>query len=127
LYARITVRQNLEFAADVSMLPRREREQSIGSLLERLSLLPLADRRADRLSTGQRQRVRLAMALVHRPALVLLDEPDASLDEEARALLGGVLADIVRGGDSVVWSTPRGTSVDLPFDRSLVLERGRLA
>ena len=82
LYARLTVTQNLEFFAALALVPRRARGAAIERALTRFTLEPLAQSRVDRLSTGQRQRVRLAGAFLHDPSVVLLDEPAASLDED---------------------------------------------
>jgi ABC-2 type transport system ATP-binding protein len=127
LYARLSVRQNLEFAAAIGLLPRGDRDQAITRSLDRLSLGAMADRRVDRLSTGQRQRVRLAGALLHSPDLVLLDEPGTSLDREGLQSLRGVLAGVVAEGGSVLWCAPSGAPAQLPFDRGYLLDDGRLA
>ena len=75
LYARLSVRNHLELWARVTLLSRGERREHVERALRRFDLEPLVDRRADRLSTGQRQRLRLTMAFLHEPTLVLLDEP----------------------------------------------------
>ena len=84
-YDELTVGENLVFAAETQGLadPRgRVREA-----LERVGLWARAGDRADALSSGMRQRLRLAFALLHRPPVLLLDEPGTHLDEEGRALV----------------------------------------
>jgi ABC-type protease/lipase transport system fused ATPase/permease subunit len=80
----------------------------------------------DRLSTGQRQRVRLAMALIHSPAVVLLDEPAASLDDEGVALLGATLERMLGRGAAAIWAAPRDSDATYRFDRRYVLGGGAL-
>jgi heme ABC exporter ATP-binding subunit CcmA len=126
LYARLTVRQNLEFFAALALVPRPRRAGAIGQAVTRFSLEPLADRRVDRLSTGQRQRVRLAGALLHDPAVVLLDEPASSLDLDGMEHLRGALAEVTGRGGTVLWCAPSGTSASLPADRVYMLGGGAL-
>ena len=57
---------------------------------------------------GQRQRVRIAMAFLHRPALILLDEPTNSLDDEGSAVLLGAVEEHRRTGGSALWCSPGG-------------------
>jgi ABC-type multidrug transport system ATPase subunit len=75
---------------------------------------------------GQRQRVRLAMAFLHRPDLVLLDEPLNSLDDHGRELLVGSLAELAARGGAAVCCSPSAAE-GIPFDRGLVLEDGLLS
>jgi ABC-type multidrug transport system ATPase subunit len=125
LYARLTVMQHLRLWGRVSLLGRERFRDSIERIVERLELGELTERRMDRLSMGQRQRVRLAMAFLHEPQLVLLDEPLNSLDENGAGLLRGCLAELTRGGGGGLWCAP-SIGGEAPFDRRLVLEAGRL-
>src|SRR4051812_32716680 len=103
LYARLKVEDHLELWSRLALMPRRERRPAIEHAKETFALEPLLGRRADRLSTGQRQRLRLALAFVHSPSLVMLDEPATSLDEEGIELLERALSDLkTRGGAALV-------------------------
>jgi ABC-2 type transport system ATP-binding protein len=106
LYARLSVRQNLELWARLSFVPRRECRGAVGKTLGRFALDAMADFRADRLSLGQRQRVRLALAFLHAPSLVLLDEPVNSLDDDGIELLDAALVDLLDSGGSFIWCSP---------------------
>jgi ABC-type multidrug transport system ATPase subunit len=86
----------------------------------------LAERRVDRLSMGQRQRVRVAMAFLHDPQLVLLDEPGTSLDEPGLALLNAAVSRLLGRAGAAIWCEPAGSRSDFPFDRRLQLEEGAL-
>lgn len=126
LYPRLTVRQNLEFAARLGMLERRRLRPAVEEGIERLELGELAKRRVDRLSTGQRQRVRLAMTLIHDPDLVLLDEPTNSLDDQGLQLLGGALASVIVRGGAVLSCAPSGIAEVLAVDRRYMMRNGAL-
>ncbi len=125
LYARLSVRQNLEFWAGVAFVPRRRRRETVDRALARFSIEGLASRRVDRLSLGQRQRVRLAMTFLHDPALILLDEPSTSLDDEGISLLGAAVAEQTAGGGAAVCCAPKRQD-EIPLDRAYVLQAGSL-
>jgi ABC-2 type transport system ATP-binding protein len=127
LYARFSVVHHLEYWARVSFVPRGRRAAAVERMLECFKLAPIARQRADRLSMGQRQRVRLAMTFLHDPQLVLLDEPRNSLDDEARTALLSVLAEFVSGGGTALWCAPTVDEVDARANRSFTLVAGRLA
>lgn len=123
LYARLRVRHQLEFWARLAMIPRREVNSAIQRMLTMFDLDELAERRVDRLSMGQRQRVRLALTFLHQPELVLLDEPTTSLDEEAIALLVAAVQWHLGRGGAVVWCSPsldEHAQVDFPHRRTLI-------
>jgi ABC-2 type transport system ATP-binding protein len=123
LNARLTVRQNLELWAGMALLPRHRRGIAVDSALARFGLAELAGRRADRLSMGQRQRVRVATAFLHEPAVVLLDEPATSLDEEALALLAAELRELAARGGAALWCAP-APPAGVELDRAYVLDSG---
>ncbi|HTU96516.1 MAG TPA: ABC transporter ATP-binding protein [Solirubrobacteraceae bacterium] len=126
LYARLTVRAHLEYWCALAFVAPEQRPASVEEGLSSFGLDGLADRRAERLSQGQRQRLRLALALAHRPRILLLDEPRNSLDAEGLERLGsGVRAAIGRGA-SVVWCSPPGEDQPVAFDRRLLLEDGQV-
>ncbi|MGH2951267.1 MAG: heme ABC exporter ATP-binding protein CcmA [Solirubrobacterales bacterium] len=127
LYARLSVRDNVAFWAAISFVPRPRRRRAIDDALERFQAADLADRRVDRLSMGQRQRIRLAMTFLHAPEVVLLDEPHTSLDDDGLSLLGGVLDEHARAGGSALICAPSRDHLGLDVDASYVIDSGRLA
>jgi len=126
LYARLTVTDNLSFCAGITFVPRRQREQAIRDTIARFQIEELAGRRVDRLSMGQRQRVRLASTFLHRPTLVLLDEPETSLDDEGLALLTETLDDHVADGGAALICSPTRERLGLPVDSGYVIDSGKL-
>jgi heme ABC exporter ATP-binding subunit CcmA len=128
LYARLTVRDHLRFWSRLALMESAERAPAYDRVLDAFELLALADRRVDRLSMGQRQRVRLAGAVLHDPSVVMLDEPMTSLDETGTALLAAEVERLRHAGRAVVLCAPSGDIGDpVRFDRRVVLREGRLA
>jgi heme ABC exporter ATP-binding subunit CcmA len=126
LYARLTVRDNVAFQAAISFVPRKRRAQAVAEALTRFGLGELAGRRVDRLSMGQRQRVRLAMTFVHSPPIVLLDEPETSLDDDGLELLDRALEEMVAAGGGALVCSPSRAKLELGVDTGYVLEDGAL-
>jgi ABC-2 type transport system ATP-binding protein len=126
LYARLSVRQQLQFWAQIALVPRRAVAASVDRGLAAFGLQPLGGQRVDHLSLGQRQRVRLAMAFLHEPALVLLDEPATSLDDEGLGQLSQAIAAATAGGAAVIWCAPACQRLGLPLETNYELVTGRL-
>jgi ABC-2 type transport system ATP-binding protein len=126
LYARLPVKRHLDFWCRVAFVPRERRRTLVAEALDRFHLRELADRRVDRLSMGQRQRVRLAGLLLHDPRVVMLDEPLNSLDEDGIDLVISVMRDVVAAGGVLIWCSPAGERTGIDFDRAYVLEDGKL-
>jgi ABC-2 type transport system ATP-binding protein len=126
LYARLTVRDNVSFQAAISFVPRRRRAGAVADAIAGFGLSELAGRRVDRLSMGQRQRVRLAMAFVHSPPVMLLDEPETSLDDDGLALLDHALEAMVATGGAALVCSPSRAKLELGVDTGYVLDGGRL-
>lgn len=126
LYARMTVSQHLDYWARLAMVSPRERSARIDEFIERFTLTELAGRRLDRMSMGQRQRVRIAMAFLHRPQLILLDEPANSLDTEGRELLLEAVEQHRREGGATLWCSPAGDELGAIADQRFALRAGEL-
>ena len=126
LQARMRVRQQLDFWARLAYVPRDRRRELVDISLQRFGLEEFAERRVDRMSMGQRQRIRLAMAFLHEPIVLLLDEPRNSLDDDGYRLLGEQIERVAASGATVLWCSPRGEDRVLACDASYTLEDGRL-
>jgi ABC-2 type transport system ATP-binding protein len=107
LYEELTVLENLRFFAEVRGLSSREWRPRSESILDFVGLGPFGNRRAGQLSGGMKQKLGLATALVHRPKLLLLDEPTTGVDPVTRQSFWQLIIRLVaEEGVSVLVSTP---------------------
>jgi ABC-2 type transport system ATP-binding protein len=126
LYARLTVRRQLEFWARIAMVPRERFRETVEHAIATFELGELAERRVDRMSMGQRQRLRIAMTFLPEPEVVLLDEPLTSLDSEGSVLIQAAVAEVLTRDGAVLWCSPSGEQLEMSFDSRYLIERGRL-
>jgi ABC-2 type transport system ATP-binding protein len=126
LYARVTVQGNLDLWARMALLDATERAAAIAYASRRFALAELNDTRVERLSMGQRQRLRLALAFMHEPDLVLLDEPATSLDSDALLLLQSAVEDLAERGGLCIAVAPEGAQSGMQTGDRLILRNGRL-
>jgi len=106
LYGELTVRENLHFFAEVRGLAEAEWQPRSKEILDFVGLSEFADRRAEMLSGGMKQKLGLAAALVHRPRILLLDEPTGGVDPVTRQGFWQLLIRLLREGVAVLISTP---------------------
>ena len=118
-------RELLELVGRLGGLAGADLRQQIGAMLDRTGLTSVAERRISGYSGGMRQRLGIAQALLHRPAIVFLDEPVSSLDPEGRRDVLELIAGL-RGETTVVVSTHVLSDVERICDRVAILDRGRL-
>lgn len=118
---RVTVGELVGFVASTYPAP-----MPVAEALELAGIAELAGRRVDRLSGGQTQRVRFAVALVGNPALIVLDEPTAALDVEARYAFWDSMRAFTRRGHTVLFSTHYLEEADANADRIVVIDHGRI-
>ncbi|MFE7585163.1 ATP-binding cassette domain-containing protein [Streptomyces gardneri] len=118
---RVTVRELITFVARTYPSP-----MPVTEALALAGLTALADRRVERLSGGQVQRVRFAVALAGNPELIVLDEPTNALDVEARQEFWDAMRGYARRGNTVLFSTHYLEEADAHADRIVVLDSGRI-
>ncbi len=106
LYEDLTIRENISFFAKVyGLRDKSSREERINELLELVELQPRRDSVVETLSGGLRQRVSLACALVHKPRLLLLDEPTIGIDPELRHCFWNYFSELNRQGVTLIISS----------------------
>jgi heme exporter protein A len=125
LYDDLTVRQNLEYYARLYRLERPVAR--VDELLAWAGLGARADERARGLSRGLQQRLSLARAVLHRPRLLLLDEPDAALDSDGLSRLEALMGEQAVAGVAVLFATHRLDWALAASERAVVLAQGRVA
>lgn len=121
----LTLRRNLLYFAALHGLSGRVAALATGAALERAGLADRANDPARTLSGGQRRRLEIARALMHRPAVLLLDEPTAGLDAASRRALTAHVHGLAAEGLTVLWATHLADEVADP-DRLVLLHRGRV-
>ncbi len=121
MYGELTAAENLRFACRLYDIDPR----LAGPALERVGLEEVAAVRVDRFSQGMRQRLTLARCLMRAPALILLDEPYAALDVDARVVVDGLLATAHATGQTVVMASHEAPPAHL-IDREVTMDGGRV-
>ena len=125
LYQELTVLENLRFFAEVRGVPASEWRPRALEILEFVGLGEFADRRAGALSGGMRQKLGLAAALVHRPKVLLMDEPTGGVDPVTRQSFWQLLIRLLEEGAGVLVSTPYMDEA-ARAQRVVFLNRGRV-
>ena len=126
VWAELSVEEHLDAHGRLRGLAGAALRQARTAIIERLELQPLARRLAGVLSQGQRQRLGLACALLHRPALLVLDEPANALDPVQVAALRALIREQAAGGTAVILSTHLLAEVTAVCDRVAILHEGTL-
>lgn len=125
LYPDLSVAENLQFFARLFCLPKAMFRERADRLLGITRLAPFVDRRADALSGGMYKKLALACALLHRPQVLLLDEPTVGVDPVSRRELWALLHELVHEGMTVLLSTPYMDEAER-CHRVGLIHRGRL-
>ena len=122
----LTVLQNLSYHAALHGMPAREAKLRAGVALEHVAMAGRANDKARSLSGGQMRRVEIARALLHRPRMLLLDEPTVGLDIQARAdILKHVRSLVAETSIGVLWATHLIDEIE-PGDDAIVLHEGKI-
>jgi ABC-2 type transport system ATP-binding protein len=120
-------REHLNLQAALHGLPRQERKKRGDELLERVGLQEAADRRVRGYSGGMKRRLDLALALVHRPCILFLDEPTTGLDPQSRSALWSEVSRLARDeGVTVFLTTQYLEEADVLADRVGIIDRGKI-
>jgi ABC-2 type transport system ATP-binding protein/sodium transport system ATP-binding protein len=126
LYQWLTVREMLLYFADVYGVPTDVAEHELQRLSMMLGMGELLHRRCATLSTGQKQRVHLARALIHRPPVLLLDEPTIGLDVLGSQVIVEYINLLKREGKAAIVTTHRLDEAERLCDRFGLMHRGRI-
>jgi lipooligosaccharide transport system ATP-binding protein len=121
----LTVEQNLLVFAHLYRIGRGERRAAIEAALEMANLVDRRDSRVDKLSGGMRRRLLIARALVHRPRLVLLDEPTVGLDPQVRQELWALIDALRAEGTTILMSTHYIEEAQRLADTVLIMSHGK--
>jgi ribosome-dependent ATPase len=126
LYTELTVRQNLELHARLFQLPPEEVARRLPALVERFGLERHLDDRAEGLPLGIRQRLSLAVAVIHEPEVLILDEPTSGVDPVARDRFWELLIDLSRQGGVTIFVSTHFMNEASRCDRVAFMNAGRV-
>jgi lipooligosaccharide transport system ATP-binding protein len=121
----LTVEQNLLVFAHLYRIPRQERREAIERSIRMANLVDRRDTKVDKLSGGMRRRLLIARALVHRPRLVLMDEPTVGLDPQVRQELWALIDGLRSQGTTILMSTHYIEEAQRLADTVLIMSHGR--
>jgi ABC-2 type transport system ATP-binding protein len=126
LYRKMGVEEHLLYLARLKDMPKEEARQSIRSWLKRLELSDWALRPIEDLSKGMQQKVQFIATVLHRPSLLILDEPFSGLDPISTKLLAQEIDTLRREGTTVIFSTHRMEQVQEICSDIVLIHRGRV-
>jgi ABC-2 type transport system ATP-binding protein len=126
LYPKMRVREQLVHFARLSGLSRKVAAAAADGWLQRLGLTERGGDKVEALSHGNQQRVQLAVALIHDPVVIVLDEPFAGLDPLGVDALASILRDLARRGAAIVFSSHQLDLVEDVCQDVAVIDRGRV-
>lgn len=122
----LTGRENLVFHAEYFGIPKRVREQRAQELLERFQLADRADEKPTVYSGGMAQRLKIARALMHDPAILFLDEPTTGLDPQARRAIWDLLRELNAKGQTIFLTTHYMDEADQLCRRIAIMDKGQV-
>ncbi|TVQ81539.1 MAG: ABC transporter ATP-binding protein [Phycisphaeraceae bacterium] len=126
VYSEMSARENLDFIGRVYGLDRSKRRRRCDELLERIGLSDRADDRVRTFSGGMMRRLNLAMAIMHAPKLVLLDEPTAGVDPQSRLAIFDLVRQLNDEGATVLYTTHYMEEAQRLCTRVAIIDHGRI-
>lgn len=127
LYGRLTAREMLEYFGRLNGIEGASLKSRVEELMVRLEITEFANGRCDRLSTGQKQRVSIARSIIHRPPVMIFDEPTTGLDVMTSQTIMTFIEQCRDEGLTVVYSTHIMSEVERLCDEVAIVHRGRIA
>lgn len=125
IYPKIKVLDQLLYFAELKGLKHAPAEAAIRKWAKRLQVTEYLDLPAERLSKGNQQKIQFLTAIVHDPALIVLDEPFSGLDPVNTEILKNIIIDLVRDGKFIIMSAHQMPTIEEFCENILILDRGR--
>jgi ABC-2 type transport system ATP-binding protein len=126
IYWKLTGRENLEYFAALFHIPPAAARRRVDELIERMELKDRADELVEKYSTGMRQRIAIARALLARPPILLLDEPTLGLDPQAARRVRELVSELQQEGHTILLTTHYMEEADQLSDRIGIIDQGRV-
>lgn len=127
IYPRLTARENIHYYARLCGMSRSESQERTNELIQQLDMTQFSDRRANGFSQGQKTKVALARALVHRPQTLMLDEPTNGLDVMATRGLRDIIRQLAADGHCILFSSHIMQEVAALCDHIAIISDGTVA
>jgi sodium transport system ATP-binding protein len=124
VYARLSARENIVYFAELSGVPDGELNRRVDTVIDRLDMGSFAKQRAESLSSGQKQKVAIARAIVHDPDILMFDEPTSNLDVLASREIRDFMVEARGRGKCVIFSTHVLHDAERLCDRVTILHQG---
>ena len=124
VYPRLSARENITYFAELSGVLDGELDRRVDTVLERLDMVSFANQRAETLSSGQKQKVAIARAIVHDPDVLMFDEPTSNLDVLASREIRNFMVESRDRGKCVIFSTHVLHDAERLCDRVTILHEG---
>ncbi|OLS13358.1 MAG: multidrug ABC transporter, ATPase component [Promethearchaeota archaeon CR_4] len=121
----LTAEENVTFVAQMHGIPTPLAKQAASRLLSQLNIAGRKDR-AKNFSGGMKRRLNLAMALIHNPKIIFLDEPTAGLDPQARRLVWDFIRDLKNTGSTIILTTHDMVEADVLSDHIAIIDQGKI-
>jgi sodium transport system ATP-binding protein len=126
VYPRLSARENITYFAQLSEVRDSELKRRVDAVIERLDIHSFADQRAESLSSGQKQKLAIARAIVHDPSVLMFDEPTSNLDVLASREVREFMVESKDRGKCVIFSTHVLHDAERLCDRITILHEGQV-
>jgi len=127
VYTELTAWDNLMFTANLYQVPRTARMQQARELLEIFGLWEMRDVKAENFSKGMRRRLSIAMAIIHKPTLLFLDEPTPGLDAQSTHKIHSLIRKMNAAGTTIFLTTHQIEDANKLCDRVAIINHGKIA
>jgi sodium transport system ATP-binding protein len=126
VYPRLSARENVTYFAQLSEVPNSDLKRRVDAVIDRLDIGSFANQRAESLSSGQKQKVAIARAIVHDPSVLMFDEPTSNLDVLASREVREFMVESKERGKCVIFSTHVLHDAERLCDRITILHEGQV-
>jgi len=126
LYDRLTARENIMYFAQLNGMSESDAKESVEYLLKMLQMEEFIDRRVGKFSRGMKQKVAIARSIVHKPSVMLFDEPTIGLDVTASRIVQDFILKCKEENKAIVFSSHSMAEVEKLCDRIVIIHKGKL-
>ena len=126
LYRKSTVMNTILYLAELRGIPRTEARRRAQYWMNRFDIFSYTDRKVEELSKGNQQKVQFITAIIHEPALIILDEPFSGLDPVNQILLKDIFMDLRKAGKAIVFSTHMMEQAEKLCERITLINKGKV-